>query len=159
MTGFTIRSSTPFDLNAILQIERCCPTAAHWNEPAYRQLWGSPQPERVGFVAVGDDGSVLGFLVAREIAGEWELENVAVAAATQHRGIGRALLHRLFEVIAGAKGSRLFLEVRESNLPARRLYQSQGFQLTGNRKNYYNDPPEDALLFEKKFDNLSMKIR
>lgn len=158
MSEFTIRSSTPFDCTAILKIERECPTAAHWSEDAYQQLWGNPQADRVGFVAEAA-GEVVGLLVAREIAGEWELENVAVAETAQHRGVGTALLQKLFGLITNSRGSRLFLEVRESNLAARRLYESQGFELAGRRKNYYADPPEDALLFEKKFDDLSMKIR
>ncbi len=158
MSGVSIRSSTPFDFSSILRIERACPTAAHWSEEIYHQLWGNPKAERVGFVAE-NEGVVVGFLVAREIDGEWELENVGVAEGARRQGIGKALVVKLFDLIANKQGSRLFLEVRESNVPARKLYESQGFELAGRRKNYYADPIEDALLFEKKFGSLSMKIR
>jgi|ERR1035437_3889893 ribosomal-protein-alanine N-acetyltransferase len=150
MSGYAIRESVPLDLPAILEIERAIPLAAHWTEDAYRQLWNGPEGIRVALVAY-DDSGVLGFIVAHEIAGEWELENVAVRPGFQGRGIGRGLLQQLLGVLESARATRLFLEVRESNLPARRLYESQGLRLSGRRKNYYGNPPEDALLFEKSF--------
>lgn len=158
MSEVSIRSSTPFDYSAIVAIERACPTAAHWNEEIYQQMWGNPESDRVAFVAEAD-GSMVGFLVARDIVGEWELENVAVANDARRQGIGTALLRHLFDRAARAGSAGVFLEVRESNLEARKLYEGQGFQLVGRRNRYYAGPEEDALLFEKKFEDLSMKIR
>ena len=158
MSDFRIRSSTPFDLAAILEIERENSTAAHWQEKDYAQMWGNPLSDRVGFVAERE-GAVVGFLVAREILGEWELENVAVSPELQQQGVGTALIEHLFEVLGRRRGTRLFLEVRESNRAAQKLYLRQGFREIGRRTGYYNDPPEDALLFEKIFDDLSMKMR
>jgi ribosomal-protein-alanine N-acetyltransferase len=158
MNQWSIRPSTPFDLEAILQIERVNPSAAHWREEVYRQIWNNPEADRVCFVA-DDDGELLGFVVGRSILGEWELENLAVAPGRQGSGIGTALLKKLLEVVANAMGNRLFLEVRESNLVARKLYETHGFRGCGRRKNYYADPPEDALLFEKKFAELNVNIR
>jgi ribosomal-protein-alanine N-acetyltransferase len=158
MSGFTVRQSAPFDLPAILAIERANETAAHWTEDAYRVLWGDPDANRIGFVAEAD-GKALGFIIGHEIAGEWELENLAVAPGSQRKGIGRALVQRLIAVVEGRHAARLVLEVRESNVAAGALYQSEGFEQIGRRANYYSNPAEDALLFEKKFDDLSMKIR
>ena len=47
----------------------------------------------------------------------------------------------------------LTLEVRESNLPAIRLYEKLGFQVVGRRKNYYREEHEDALLMTVEFDD------
>jgi ribosomal-protein-alanine N-acetyltransferase len=158
MTACRIRQSVPFDLAAILRIEQSNANAAHWTEDAYSELWNNPQSSRVCFVA-DSEGELLGFVVAREIAGEWELENIAVLPALQQQGIGRALLERLLSVISAAAGQKLLLEVRESNLAARKLYEREGLLVTGRRKMYYRDPTEDALLYEKKFDDSSMKTR
>ena len=136
----------PFDYCAILEIERACPKAAHWSEEIYQQLWGNPETDRIGLIAESD-GRIVGFLVAREIVGEWELENIAVASDAQRQGVGTALMQRLFERAITTGANRLFLEVRESNLEARKLYERQGFQLVGRRKMYYSGPAEDALLF------------
>jgi ribosomal-protein-alanine N-acetyltransferase len=148
MNSWSIRSSTPFDLEAILRIEHANPSAAHWREDVYRQIWNNPEPDRVCFVADAG-GELLGFVVGREILGEWELENLAVAPGRQRSGVGRALLKKLLEAVSNALATRIFLEVRESNLGARKLYESHGFRSSGRRKNYYNEPTEDALLFEK----------
>jgi len=60
--------------------------------------------------------------------------------------VGRELLaegqKRLLEL--GVK--QIFLEVRVSNIPALRLYDSVGFRVHSRRKDYYSDPPEDGLV-------------
>lgn len=157
MSDYAIRQSVPFDLDAILKIERANPPAAHWSEDAYRQLWGDPAASRIGFVAESE-GRILGFVVAHEIVDEWELENIAVAPEAQRQGIAAALVQHLVEVLQRSEGKRLLLEVRESNAAARALYDGQGFAVSGRRRNYYSNPSEDALLFEKKIGNPGMKI-
>ena len=158
MSEITIRESAPFDLAAILKIEQANATAAHWNEDSYRSLWDDPEAPRIAFVAECE-GGLVGFLVAHNISGEWELENVAVKPEAQRTGVGRVLVRKLLERLSQAGAERLLLEVRESNSSARRLYESEGFVITGRRKNYYTNPLEDALHFEKKFGDLSVKIR
>ncbi len=81
-----------------------------------------------------------GFLVWR-ITGpdEYEVLNLAVAPRYRRRGVARALLAA---VICSGKW---FLEVRESNTAARRLYASAGFQEIGRRRGYYSNPREDAV--------------
>lgn len=158
MSQWSIRPSAPFDLEAILRIEHANASAAHWREEVYRQFWNNPETDRVCFVA-DEDGELLGFVVGRSILGEWELENLAVLPGRQRSGIGTALLKKLLEVVTSALGTRLFLEVRESNHKAQKLYESHGFRRCGRRKNYYNEPQEDALLFEKIFPELNVNIR
>ena len=158
MSAFRIRQSVPFDLAAILRIEQANPSAAHWNESAYRSLWNDPAPLRLCFVAESH-GELLGFVVGKHVADEWELENIAVAPAAHRQGIGKALFERLLATAEGAGAETLFLEVRESNSAARRLYESLGMLVTGRRKKYYQSPEEDALLLQKKIGDSSMKIR
>ena len=158
MNHFGIRQSVPFDLPFILKIERANAMAAHWREETYQKLWIDLEAGRVAFVAECE-GEVLGFIVGREIAGEWELENVAVAIKAKRQGIGTALVERLLRTAVKARGCRMFLEVRASNTEACSVYEKLGFTRSGRRKGYYTDSAEDALLFEKKLDDLSMKMR
>jgi ribosomal-protein-alanine N-acetyltransferase len=165
MSEFIVRASTPFDLSAILQIERANPTAAHWSESEYVKLWNNSEREWIGVVAESE-GAVIGFAIAREVvvergvSHEWELENIAVSPGFQGKGVGTALLREVWARIEPLPAScRVILEVRESNFAARKLYERQGFQVSGRRKNYYQNPAEDALLFQKIFPDLSMKIR
>jgi ribosomal-protein-alanine N-acetyltransferase len=84
-----------------------------------------------------EDERVVGFALARAIAGEAELLLLAVRGPIQRRGIGQLLLQR-FEADAGARGAaRLHLEVREGN-HALGLYERAGFALVGRRRNYYS---------------------
>lgn len=91
--------------------------------------------------------TVLGFLVARQVAGEWELENIVVAEEFRGKGVGTQLLRELLTQAQKGNSDSVFLEVRESNAPARHFYQKLGFRETGRRKAYYSNPAEDAILY------------
>lgn len=89
----------------------------------------------------------LGFLVARYIAPDWELENIVVDPNARRRGLGKHLLDALLAKARETNSESVFLEVRESNGSARALYESAGFHQTGRRKSYYSGPAEDAILY------------
>src|SRR5207245_8428151 len=119
------------DIPAMFELERQCPTAAHWAEEQYRGIFKAMGEGvlRHGFVIDGSDERVgglglegaplAGFLVARQSGTEWELENVVVAAVVRRRGLGTMLVHELFARVLRANGAAVFLEVRESNSAAR----------------------------------------
>ena len=81
--------------------------------------------------------AVIGFALARAVAGEAELLLLAVRRGTQGRGIGRLLLDHFAEEAGGRGATRLHLEVREGN-HALSLYERAGFTLVGRRRNYYS---------------------
>jgi len=91
--------------------------------------------------------ALLGFLVARRVASEWELENIVVTPSARLRGCGRRLLDALIAHATQTNGESVFLEVRESNAAARALYGRAGFRETGRRKSYYDNPVEAAILY------------
>ncbi|MBL8216716.1 MAG: ribosomal protein S18-alanine N-acetyltransferase [Bryobacterales bacterium] len=94
------------------------------------------------------DGTLAGFLVARRTADdEREILNIAVAESYRRLRIGERLLRTMME--NPVKGE-IFLEVRESNTGAQRLYEMVGFATVGKRPNYYDDPPETALIMRIK---------
>lgn len=129
-----IRPAETADLKAIEAIQRASPAAARWEPRLYLNYDCR--------VAVGGR-NVAGFIVVRQTApGEYEIVNLAVAPEYRRRGIGAALLR---DVVARRPGE-YYLEVRESNQPARALYRKLGFTEAGIRKNYYNDPPEAAIV-------------
>ena len=143
-----VRRATPADIASIIELERACPTAAHWSEPLYRNLFsGTPGPPSRAAWAAEESAEILGFLVAARLDAEWELENVVVSPAARRSGIGKALLQAFLAEAAKTDKASVFLEVRESNLAARALYEKVGFQITGRRKSYYHNPQEDAVLY------------
>ena len=93
---------------------------------------------------------LLGFLVARHVVAEWELENIAVAPSARRTGVGKCLIEALIARAQQDNSESVHLEVRESNIPARRLYGSVGFTEAGRRKSYYANPLEDAVLYTRR---------
>ena len=101
-------------------------------------------------LAATDDSSesvVLGFLVASCVSEEWELESVVVAQEVRRRGVGSMLVRELVKRAVAASASALILEVRESNAPARQLYEKLGFIQETCREDYYQGPLEPAILY------------
>lgn len=90
-----------------------------------------------------DDHQLLAFISSHLIAGEAEIIHVWVDPAWRGQGLGYYLLKQLQKQ---ASIHHLFLEVRASNNPAINLYQQANFTSLGRRKNYYQDPIEDALV-------------
>lgn len=150
--SLTIRPAVLNDVPAILAIEQHSASAAHWTSAQYEKLVGD------GIVLAAEEADKLcGFVCAKAVAGEWEIENVVVAADFLRRGIAselvRALIQRAtIERATTAAVSAVLLEVRESNLPARRLYEKHEFREVGRRRAYYRDPIEDAILYALRFD-------
>lgn len=96
-----------------------------------------------------EEDEIVGFLVARCLSDEWELENIVVHEIRKRRGIGTGLLRRLLSEAEASGAAGVILEVRESNASARRLYESIGFTSEGRRQAYYNNPAEDAILYRR----------
>jgi len=142
-----IRSAALNDVSAILSLEQQAPGAAHWRADQYNKLFDS------GTILVAEEtGKLCGFVCAQAVAGEWEIENVVVAAEFLRRGIAKELVRTLIQLAEHEAASAILLEVRESNLPARRLYEKHGFREVGRRRMYYRDPAEDAILYALRFD-------
>src|SRR4029077_6694679 len=87
-----IRSAALNDVPAILVIEQQAPRAAHWTAEQYKELVGS------GVVLVAEEaGQLCGFVCAKAVAGEWEIENVVVAAEFLRSGIANELVRELIQ--------------------------------------------------------------
>lgn len=83
------------------------------------------------------------------IAGEGQLNNIAVLPTMRRLHVGRTLMEALLDFLKEYDAFEMSLEVRVSNEPAVRLYESMGFETAGVRKEYYEDNGEDALVMKK----------
>lgn len=86
----------------------------------------------------------------RHIVGEGEITNVVTKSSMRGKGIGKQMLLRLLEEGRKMGAEAFTLEVRVSNAPAIHLYESLGFVSEGIRKNFYEEPTEDALIMWKR---------
>ena len=95
------------------------------------------------------DEKTAGFLIFSTVLDEAEILEVAVTENLRRAGIASELMNELFEWCKKNGISRILLEVRESNFPARSYSKKFGFAEDGRRRNYYRDPVEDAVLMSE----------
>jgi ribosomal-protein-alanine N-acetyltransferase len=141
-----IRLATPADIPTMMTLERHAATAAHWSKAQYETVFSNDVPFRVVLV-LEEEAAVLGFIAGRAVGEEWEIENITVAGPVRRRGLGTRLLGEFLDLARGRSAVAVFLEVRESNFAARRLYEKWAFVETGRRKDYYREPEEDAIVY------------
>lgn len=149
----TLRPMEPAELAAVVALDHLA-----FSDPWPRSAWQEmlDDPHALIWVAALPTPSpateeearppIIAALAVWLILDEIHIGTIAVHPDYQRRGIGAALLAvGLREGIARG-GKVAHLEVRKSNLPAQRLYARFGFQIVGERKRYYADNREDALL-------------
>lgn len=148
-----IRRAERRDLASIVSIERAS-FSDPWTADAFEAALRT-EAMRV-FVAeapaAGEGGGVahvLGYVLALHLGAEGEIANLAVAPEGRRQGVGGVLLDSVIAMLEAGGVRALFLEVRESNRAARRLYESRGFTQIGRRRGYYQRPTEDALVLRR----------
>lgn len=95
---------------------------------------------------------VIGFGGIMIVADEAELLNIAVAKDYRQHGIADAILKELVSDAKNSGAYRMLLEVRQHNDVAYNFYINNSFVVIGQRKNYYDNPPDDAIIMEKVFE-------
>ena len=138
-----IRRAVPDDAPKIAELER----------EIFSDPWGEKEifsyicsEGGMCYTASDDDGKLLSYIIGRVIAPEGEIYRIATRQGCRRRGIAYRLLDYAAKTERGRGLECLFLEVRESNVAARNLYRAYGFRELGERKNYYKDPTENAVV-------------
>ena len=131
------------------EISRIGDPAFHGNTSLFiEDIINKRAPHKV--FAVLREGKVAGFLILSTVLDEAEIIEVAVSENMRRKGIASELMDEVCEWCAKNGIAQIFLEVRESNFPARAYYKKYSFAENGVRKNYYQDPVENAVLMSKK---------
>ena len=132
------------ELDAIAALE-----AATFSAPWKREDFAKMRTDQSRLLlAAHADGAFCGYIGSYTVAGESDITTVAVLPDFRRCGVGLALLQALCNALSG-QSDAVFLEVRESNTAARRLYEKCGFCAVGKRNGYYTCPTEDAILYKK----------
>src|SRR5437899_2618349 len=98
-------------------------TAAQLNQGEYLQLFAQQSQQARLVMVVEERAEVVGFIAGKQIDQECEIENIAVVGSARRRGLGTRLLGEFLQLIRERGGREIWLEVRESNLAARALYE------------------------------------
>ena len=140
-----IRRSKPYDATAIGEMEK--------------RIFGDPWSQKDIFSYICSDtgmcftaldcGEPIAYILGQTRPPEAEIYRIAVREDKRQRGIGYRLLSYALKTELGSGVETVFLEVRESNLPARALYKAYGFKEITIRKNYYQNPTENAVIMIK----------
>ncbi len=96
-----------------------------------------------------DERSIYGFFGVICMKPECEVLDLTVDGTMRRKGIASALMNEGLSALREEGFDTVFLEVRESNDPARKLYRKEGFEEISVRKSYYTDPSEDAVIMKK----------
>ena len=143
-----LRPMLESDLGSVMNVEKA--SYPHpWEEKVMRDCLRASHYHGWVFEI---DGVVRGYLFLSVVAGEMHILNICIHPDIQGQGWGRTVLQRSFELATTEyQANMCFLEVRPSNVAALSLYQSEGFNEIGVRKNYYpaSRGREDALVMAK----------
>jgi ribosomal-protein-alanine N-acetyltransferase len=147
--ALVLRHAAVGDIQRVLQLEISCFASDPWPRQAFESF-----VDRAGvtFVVAEEPGAeqgVVGYAVLIRAADEAEILNLAVAPDRRRDGIGGSLLDSVVDSAVRDGVRTFYLEVRESNQAARRLYERHGFAAVGRRRGYYQRPSEDALILQK----------
>ena len=144
-----IEPMTAEHLDEVAELERLC-----FTDPWSRNLLAETLKNDLSayLVALDDAGRVAGYAGLTVVLDEGYIDNIAVRPEYRRRGVAAQLLEVFLNFAQGNRLAFLTLEVRASNYAAIALYGSRGFRAVGRRKNYYEHPPEDALIMTRTFD-------
>ena len=130
-------------LDGVVNIENIC-FAHPWSKADLeRQL----NLDTSHFAVATVDEKVVGYMGLQLFSGEGYVTNVAVLPEYRRQGIAKMLIEKQMQ----NEMSFITLEVRESNLPAIKLYESCGFENVGIRPKFYSNPTENAIIMTKYF--------
>ena len=134
---------------SVVAIEKECFGVDAWSEKSV----ASELTNQLSLWLVAVEGDrVAGYVGSQTVCDETDMMNVAVTADYRRQGLGEKLVLALVEELKAMGSQCLTLEVRDSNTPARTLYEKLGFQQIGLRKNYYRNPKEDAYILRKEWN-------
>ena len=146
-----VRPARQADVERIIAIERSWDHLSHWSVDAYYRLLDEDRFTHT-FVAETEsetESTIVGFVIFHVSDHVAEIYNIAVDAGHRRLGVGGQLMRKVIERSRQKGARRLILEVRKSNQGAVRFYSDFGFRVSGERYNYYSNPPEDAYVMER----------
>ncbi|GAB4411134.1 MAG: ribosomal protein S18-alanine N-acetyltransferase [Thermodesulfovibrionales bacterium] len=142
MRQILIRDMLPQDIGSVIQIERMS-FSTPWSETSFfTEIY---KPYSIARVALLDD-TVVGYICIEHIMEEAHILNLAVHPDYRRMGIATTLIRNIIDELKARSCRYIYLEVRDSNYIAKRLYGGLGFKVEGIRKGYYTSPKEDAVV-------------
>ena len=133
------------DLDRVSELEKCI-----FSTPWSRESFSDSLKQSYSYFFVAEENEdIVGYLGIHNLGGDGEVTNVAVDEKFRGRGIAYAMLQYAMDETKRHGVTAFTLEVRKSNVAAISLYEKHGFENCGIRKNFYENPTEDAVIMWK----------
>lgn len=142
METLILEKMTMADTKEIAELDKEC-FAIPWSQDAFRS---EMENSFASYIVAKIENKCVGYCGFWQAYDEGDITNIAVSPNFRRMKIGSKLIERIIKEAREKKLACLNLEVRKSNLPAQKLYEKYGFSVVGERKNYYSDNKEDALI-------------
>ena len=145
----------PADLESVKSLDKLA-FSNPWPENAFKYEIENNKNARnwVGELNDGIDRTIIALAVVWIILDEAHIGTFAVHPDEQDKGVGHLLLATICKTLIEENITRIFLEVRKSNIKAIKLYKKFGFEVDGERKNYYRDNGETAILMSASINDI-----
>jgi ribosomal-protein-alanine N-acetyltransferase len=142
------RAHSAADLAAVEALQAAS-FASPWGAEAFRWELEHTDVARL-YVLTASTGRIVAYCACWVVVDELHINSLAVDARDRRQGAASVLLRHVMAEAAAAGAKAATLEVRASNRPALQLYQAHGFTVEATRRDYYQDPREDALVLWKR---------
>jgi len=146
--AFEIQGMTAADLDQVMAIEKKS-FAAPWSRNLFKETLAFPLAFNF-VVRKRIDNKVAGYANFYLIRDEVQVLNIAIDPASRGKGYAASLMMHAIALLKERKAEDFYLEVREGNASALRLYHKLGFRKIGKRKKYYPETNEDAIVMHLK---------
>lgn len=149
MMEIQVKKASPGDprelFEALSELDRLCVGADGWSAASFE----SEAAKENGIVLyIAEKNQIAGLICGYYAVGEGDITSVAVHPDFRRRGLAFRLIKE-FETLLPDDTENIFLEVRQSNSAAASLYEKCGFEAISIRKNFYEDPRENAVVMKK----------
>lgn len=138
----SIREMKKDDLDDVLGIEKCS-FPSPWTRRMFEDTMDSPVTTNL-VLEINDE--IIGYIMFYSVEDEAHIMNLAIHPDFREKGYASELINHMLLYVRARGAVVIFLEVRESNIKAQRLYARFGFKIIGKRKGYYTETNEDALV-------------
>ncbi len=144
-----IRKANLDDVEAIVSLDQEV-LQTNWHEKLYAE---SIVLKDTQSLVLDHEGRLIGFLIYRNIGGDFEIIQLALNKAYQRQGLASMMIDYMIQDAQSSHIEFIYLEVEMDNLPALNLYKKYGFEVIHQRKNYYGQG-QDAIVMRKEMSNV-----
>lgn len=137
-----IREALPTDIPQLFLLESSC-FADPWSQKSLRDTL---KEDHSFLIIAEENGRICGYLNTTFVLDEMNLNRICVLPQYRRIGVGSAMIGRMFDFARKNGICTIYLEVRESNENAQRVYRHFGFRVVGERANFYQHPTETGLV-------------